>query len=113
MTFQFIADTAATYNIQVYYSMSAANAGDLEMRLDYKAVALPGDPSASLTTGTEFTVTPGNDTNTHLLEYATSANMGVAATAGSLVICTLTRTNDAPDTHTGDMRVYRIRYEGV
>lgn len=113
MTFQFVAPSTATFDVQVSYSMSAANAGDIEMRLDYIAIGAGEDPAGTLATGTEFVVAPGNDTNVHLLNVDSSANMGVVATAGDLVICTLTRTNDAADTHTGDMRVYRVRYEEV
>ena len=111
--FSFVAPSTGTYDIQVYYKMSAANSGDVEVHLDYLAVAATEDPAGALTTGTEFTFAPGNDANLHVLSTATSANMSVAATAGDQVICALIRTNDAADTHTGDLRITRIRWEEV
>jgi hypothetical protein len=99
---------AGNYRVVVEYCMSAANAGNVELRLD-KLVSGPGeDPAAALTTGTEFTITPGNDVLAHEVDDGDSADFLIAASAGDRVLMTLTRTNDAADTHTGDFRMLGI-----
>jgi hypothetical protein len=106
--FQFRAAATTTAQIKVEYYMSAANAGDVELRLDTLAIGAGEDPTASLSTGTEFTATPGNDALLHVADSTTHSSLGVAVTAGDLVVCKLVRTNDAADTHTADMRVLKI-----
>lgn len=99
---------AGALKIRVHYYMSAAHGGDVELRLDRLAVAPGGDPTAALTLGTEFVVTPGNDALLHVVDESSHASFTIAVTGGGLLACKLYRTNDAQDTHTGDMRVLSI-----
>jgi hypothetical protein len=108
LQFQFYAASTGTASLKVSYYMSAANGGDVELRLDTLLAGAGEDPSAALSTGTEFTVTPGNDTNMHEVNSTSHTSLSFAVTAGDLVTCKLVRTNDAADTHTADMRVLKV-----
>lgn len=106
LQFQFYAPDTGNYAIRIPYSMSAANAGDVELNVDSIAIGAGEDPAGALSTGADFVVTPGNDTLLDVVDEGDHASMTIAATAGDMVTVLLTRTNDAEDTHTGDMRIY-------
>ena len=97
--------------VHVYYHMSAANGGNVELHLDRRAFSASSDPAAALTGGTEFVVTPGNDTLMHVLDNNIHASMEIAVSPGDLLVCKLQRTADAQDTHTADMRITSISAE--
>lgn len=106
---QCIAPATGTAYVTVLYYMSAANSGDVELFLDRRLVnATGGDVNATVTAGSEFVVTPGNDTNTHTVTSADHAALTFSVTEGQLVYLSLNRTTEAEDTHTGDMRVIRV-----
>lgn len=105
---QCIAPATGTAYVVVVYYMSAANSGNVELFLDRRVIAQSaGDPEATLTAGSEFTVTPGNDILTHAVTSSSHASFTFSVTEGNLVYLALNRTADAEDTHTGDMRVLR------
>lgn len=107
--FQVRAQQAGSVAINVLYAMSAANAGNVRLQVDKRAFTVGGDPTAALTAGTAFTITPGNDANIHLLSEVTSTQMQVNCAAGDLVRVKIQRLGaDGADTHTGDMRILKI-----
>jgi hypothetical protein len=96
------------FAIDVLYSMSVANAGDVSLRLDRLVIGEGANPDAALVGGTVETFTPGNDTNSHLLQ---SANFQVTASAGDEVRFSLNR--PAGDTHPGDIRIIGLRVRSL
>lgn len=108
--FQFIPSTTAIVQLQIGYAMSSATASDIRLRLDTLSVASGGDPTTSLTTGTAFTISASNDVLTHTLTSASSSNLALSVTAGSVFYGKFIRLgSDGADTHTGDMRILEIR----
>lgn len=106
--FQFRSPATGNINICILYAMSAANAGNIQLRLDSLIVSDSEDPSAALSTGTAFIATPGNDTNKHTINEVTSTQLQLSLTINDLVRCKLVRTTDVADTHTGDVRIMKI-----
>lgn len=105
---QCVAPATGTAYVVVVYYMSAANSGNVELFLDRRTVsAAGGDPAATVTAGSEFTVTPGNDILFHSVTSSSHASLTFSVTEGYPVYLALNRTADAEDTHTGDMRVLR------
>lgn len=105
---QFLAGKDAP-ELTLVYAMSAADAGDVELRLDVLSVGDGDDPATALGAGTPFTVTPGSDTNRHSADKTDSAEMALSAvSAGDLVRVKITRPTGGADTHTGDLRALDI-----
>lgn len=96
------------FAIDFLYSMSAANAGDVDLRLDRLVIGDGDNPDAALVAGTVTTFTPGNDTNAHLVQ---NANFEITASAGDEVRFSLNR--PAGDTHPGDFRLLGIRVRAL
>lgn len=106
---QCVAPATGTAHVNILYRMSAANGGDVELFMDRRVTALNGgDIDATVTAGAEFTITPGNDALTHTVPSSAHASLSFAVTEGQFVYLSLNRTADAEDTHTGDMRIYRV-----
>lgn len=96
------------FAVDFLYSMSVANAGDVDLRLDRLVVGDGDDPDVALTAGSVATFTPGNDTNAHLVQ---AAEFQVTATEGDEVFFSLNR--PAGDTHPGDFRLIGIRVRSL
>lgn len=99
---EFIAQ--GNFTVDIAYAMSTADAGDIDLRLDYLVTSDGDDPDTALTAGTVTTFVPGNDVLRHT---ASDANFDVQASPGDAVRLSLVRPNT--DTHTGDVRVLEIR----
>lgn len=106
--FQFRAASTGLVGVRALYAMSAANSGDVRLQVDQAIFSDGDDPTAALTVGTPFTVTPGNDTDLHTVSETDSLELRLAVLAGDLVRVRLTRTDHVDDTHTADMRVFQI-----
>ena len=102
---QFVAAMTGNVVLSLVYFVSAANNGDVELRVDHLIVADGGDPSAALTAGTPFTFTPGNDVLEHTVDDTQSSEMVFAVTAGDFVLLHVQRPSGGGDTNTGDMRI--------
>lgn len=109
VVFQVQAWKTGTLALTVKYAMSAANAGDVALECDYGKTTDAGDPNAALTTQASFTVTPGAQTTQKHIDNTTDATLGIAVTAGDVLIVKLTRKNIAGDTHTGTFNLIDIR----
>jgi hypothetical protein len=108
--FQFVAPSTGNVALTVLYAMSAASGNNVRLRFDWLVLSSGGNPSAAVTTGTAFTITPGNDTLVHSVTSSDSSDLSVAVTAGDTVYGKLYRLGtDGADTHTGDMRVIELR----
>jgi hypothetical protein len=101
-------ESATTLEVYVHYHMSAANAGNVELHLDSLAISPGENPTAALSGGAEFTITPGNDTNMHIVDGSAHASFTIAVTGGDLLVGKLSRTADVQDTHTGNMYITSI-----
>lgn len=114
LIWSWVAGATGAVDIQIPYRMSAANGGDVYFRLDVGQFASGTDPTAALTTGTPFAITPGNDALEHTLSKATAGAgaLGFSVTAGNTVVCRLNRVVNALDTHTADFRPYAVRTVG-
>ena len=112
ISFQITAMQTGTLEVSALYSMSAAEANDVRLRLDTLVLGAGDDPTTSVTTGTAFTLTPGSDTLAHVLDSGDSADFSIAVTAGDTVYCSLYRLGTSIlDTHTGDMRVIQLQVQ--
>jgi hypothetical protein len=108
--FQFVATSTGTVSLSALYAMSAASGNSVRLRLDTLVVSEGGNPSAAVTTGTAFTITPGNDTLLHAVDSGDSGDLSIDVVAGDIVYGKLYRLGtDGADTHTGDMRVIELR----
>jgi hypothetical protein len=108
--FQFIAGNTGTLQLQAVYAMSSAESNNVRLRLDTLFLASASNPTTSATTGTAFTITPGNDTVIHTITSSNSSDFALSVTAGNIVYCILTRLgSDGADTHTGDLRLIEIK----
>lgn len=108
--FQFIAGNTGILQLQTIYAMSAAESNNVRLRLDTLILASAANPTTSATTGTAFTVTPGNDVVIHTITSSNSSDFAISATAGNVVYCYLTRLgSDGADTHSGDFRLIEIK----
>lgn len=108
MAFQFRAPATGDVVVRICYAMSAANGGNVELTMDRLIASDDDDPSAALTAGTAFVVTPGNDANKHTIDAAETAHTTLTVVENDIVRCSLERTVAGNDTHTGDMRVLNI-----
>lgn len=111
LEFQYRADSAGTVTLKISYAMSAANGGNARLRVDRRITSVGSDPSAALTSGTAFSLAPGNDANVHAFTSSDSSDMSFSVAAGDLVRVKVTRISDgsdAADTHTGDLRILGI-----
>ncbi len=106
--FQFRAPITGTASIYLDYYMSVANGGNIELTLSKLNVADAGDPTAALSASAAFTFAPGNDANKHTVSSSTSATMAFSVTAGNFVFVKIARSNGGNDTHTGDMRIFKM-----
>lgn len=100
-----------TAYVYVQYSMSASNGGNVELYLDRRLTSVGSDLGATVTAGTEFTVTPGSNTNLQVVDSGDSGSLTFSVTAGQLFYMLLGRTADAEDTHTADFRIHKIYME--
>lgn len=108
--FQFIAGSTGTVQLQTIYAMSAAESNNVRLRLDVLTLASAANPTTSVTTGTAFTVTPGNDVLIHTVTSSNSSDFALSVTAGNVIYCYLTRLgSDGADTHSGDFRLIEIK----
>lgn len=107
IAWQFSSPVTGTAVVSVIYSMSVSNGGNLELLLDRRVTSDGDDPNATVTAGTEFTVTPGSNTTQHTVDSSDHASFSFSVDKGDLVYLKMLRTNDAEDTHTGDMQVFR------
>ena len=94
-------------SVVVIYAMSAANGGNVELYLNRRLSSSDADYDATVTSGTQFTVTPGSNTTLKALTSAASSDLAFSVTEGQLLYLKLGRTADAQDTHTGDMYVFQ------
>ncbi len=102
-----------TAYVYVQYSMSASNAGDVELYLDRRLTSVGGDLGATVTAGADFIVTPGSNTFLQVVDSGDHASLTFSVTAGQLLYLLLGRTTDAEDTHTGDFRIHKVYVEIV
>ena len=104
---QFTAAFSGTLELQPVYYMSVADTGDVELRLDSGEFGEGDDPTAVLSVGTVFAVTPGNDTLVHRLTG--EVNLRLPVVKGSVYRLQLVRpTGGGGDTHTGDFRLLEV-----
>jgi hypothetical protein len=106
-----VAPMTGTCEVVVKYSMSASNAGDVELTLDRRLTADGSDLNATVTAGADFTVTPGSNTNQQSVDSGDHSSLSFSVAKGQNVYIMLTRTADAEDTHTGDFRIHGITME--
>lgn len=104
--YQFRASVTRTVKFYFPYVMSSSSGNDVRFRMDSLAVSDGSSPAAAVTTGTAFTVTPGDDVNQHTLSKADSADLTLSVTAGQLLYFKLFRLGAAgEDTHLGELRM--------
>jgi hypothetical protein len=109
LKFQVRVGLGGPYALRFSYYMATSHAGNVSLRVDRRAFVDGSDPTVGLTAGVGFTVTPGSDTNLHMVtEVDSTSCLTGNLTEGSLVTFLVTRVNDGSDTHTGDMRVLGI-----
>jgi hypothetical protein len=108
ISFQFVAESSAPTELAMFYAMSAANSGDVSLRMDILINSNGSDPSATATSGTEFYFTPGNDVLQHNVDSSDSSDFRLWLNRGDFVYGSIERPNDGSDTHTGDCRVLQI-----
>lgn len=109
LTFQVRIGQAGPYALRISYYMATSHAGNVSLRLDKRAFGDGDNPTSALNTGAGFTVTPGSNTNLHMVTEVDSTSLLTGyLSEGALVTFLLTRVNDGSDTHTGDMRVLGI-----
>lgn len=108
MEMQCCAPVTGTASVVVVYSMSASNAGNVEIYLDRRISSDADDLNAAVTSGTQFTITPGSNTTRNVVDSGDSSDLTFSVTEGQTVYLKLGRTADAADTHTADMRVFAV-----
>ncbi|NHJ85914.1 MAG: hypothetical protein FK734_10660 [Asgard group archaeon] len=109
LDFQFSPGFSGILNFIVDYAMSVSDEGDIELRLDFLKLEEGSDPSAELTENPSFTITPGDDTNMHVLSGETEQSLVISASFGDHFIFRFNRVSGSNDTHPGDFRILDIR----
>lgn len=109
-TTRFVATTSGDKNFTVHYRMATANAGNLRLRVNSLVTSDGDDISAALNVGSQFTITPGNDTNKHSFSPLDDPSLTLSGiSAGDHVVFELERMDSGDgDTHTGTMQLVGI-----
>jgi hypothetical protein len=106
LQFQVRVARGGVYALRIGYYMSSSHAGAVSLRVDKLVCSDAGDPTAALTLGAGFTVTPGSNTTRHTVDETSSTSLLTSSLPeGALLVAKITRVADGADTHTGDARV--------
>ena len=97
------------YAVHFSYAMGTSHAGNVAFRIAFRKFGEDADPTEALSDAAIFTVTPGSNTDVHLVTDTDSLTLLTnTIQPGTVVLFRLKRANDAADTHTGEARILGI-----